>query len=296
VPSTVSNPKPQPSSSWRFEAIGTHWAIETSDVLSAEIKTKINERIDTFDSTYSRFRDDSLVSQIAKKSGTYDFPDDALGLVRLYRDLYDATQAKVTLLVGGSLNSLGYDKDYSLGKGKVTKPPGWDTVMQWDGTKLITTRPVTLDFGAAGKGYLVDEIAEILEQNSIQEYVIDGSGDSRHRGESTQAIGLENPYDSTMVIGVANLKNGSLCASASNRRKWGNGRHHIVDGKTGEPTNDVIATWVVADSTSLSDGIATALFFSSPDELKEVGSFEYVRMWVSGHVEHSEGFVGQLFI
>lgn len=132
--------------------------------------------------------------------------------------------------------------------------------MRWNGTTVTTTRPVTLDFGAAGKGCLVDEVAEILEKAGVSEYVIDASGDIRQRGDEPQKIGLENPYDTTSVIGVANVQNTSLCASASNRRRWGNDLHHVLDGRTGQPTNNVVATWVVADSTMVADGLATALF------------------------------------
>ncbi len=39
----------------------------------------------------------------------------------------------------------------------------------------------------------------------------------------------------------------------------GTGLHHVLDGRTGLPTNDILATWVVADVP------ATALFFAAPD-------------------------------
>lgn len=44
-----------------FEAIGTRWEIETREPLGFQLKQRILERIEQFDATYSRFRQDSLV-------------------------------------------------------------------------------------------------------------------------------------------------------------------------------------------------------------------------------------------
>lgn len=226
----------------------------------------------------------------------YEFPEDVAELVRLYERLYELTDGAVTPLVGQSLSALGYDKSYSLHAGAPQKVQAWDDVMRWDGRVITTSRPLELDFGAAGKGYLVDVVASILDEYGVHDFVIDASGDIRTSGQATQIIGLENPYDTTMVIGTVELHDASLCASATNRRSWGNGLHHVIDGHTGKPTEDVVATWVVADSTALADGLATALFFVEPDKLQSIGRFQFVRLLANGSVESSDDFVGQLFI
>jgi thiamine biosynthesis lipoprotein len=293
MPSAKSNQKPQPN--WQFEAIGTQWSIETERPLDSVTKEKISRKIEAFDRAYSRFRDDSLVMKIAEKPGEYIFPDDSSELVKLYRALYDATDGAVSPLVGDTLSSLGYDKDYSLHGGAPKPVPEWDDVMQWDGPRVVTSQPVIIDFGAVGKGYLVDKVADVLESEGIADYVIDASGDIRTRGQK-QVVGLENPFDTTMVIGAVELQHASLCGSATNRRSWGNGLHHVIDGRTGEPTQTIVATWVVADSTALADGLATALFFADAAQLQTVGDFEFVRLYHDGHIEHSAGFVGELFV
>jgi ApbE family len=84
------------------------------------------------------------------------------------------------------------------------------------------------------------------------------------------------------VIGVANLQNRALCASAVNRRAWGNGLHHVLDARTGAPTTEVVATWVVASDAALADGLATALFFTGAHRLAETHRFAYVRMLADG--------------
>jgi thiamine biosynthesis lipoprotein len=280
---------------YSFEALGTKWDIETAHGIPTALKKKIQNRIETFDKTYSRFRNDSLVAQIAEKTGEYHFPTDAKKIMSFYKDLYDLTGGKVTPLIGDMLSRAGYDAKYSL-QAKQQKPiSGWDEAMKWHGSTVTTTQLVTLDIGAAGKGYLIDLIATILDENSIHDYIIDASGDIRHKGSSENNIGLENPLDTTKVIGVVDVQNESLCASAVNRRAWGEGMHHIFDPDKMSPTRDIIATWVIANDAMIADGLATALFFISPTILEEKYDYHYVRMYANGAVEYSPYFKDKLF-
>lgn len=294
VPSTPSNPKLKPK--FTFEAIGTQWAIETPAPLKAALKTALTTRIEEFDRAYSRFRTDSLVTKVAEQSGVFEFPQDSEALVGFYRTLYDVSDGKVTPLVGRALAQSGYDADYSFVRREVDDVPGWDEVMTWQGSRLEASRPVLLDFGAAGKGCLVDIVAELLEGSGVREYVIDASGDIRHRGGKIDYIGLENPYDASRVIGVMNLQNASLCASASNRRQWAGEMHHIFDPDLRSPTRAVVATWVRAENTMIADGLATALFFTDSERLREKWDFEYVCLYANGKITHSHEFMGELFI
>lgn len=277
---------------WKFEAIGTQWFIETTHPFD-DIQGDLQARIELFDHTYSRFRDDSLVAAMGQQAGTYEFPEDAVQLMELYRELYDTTSGAVSPLVGNVLDAAGYDRQYSLRPGKIDPAPQWDDVMLWNRGKIQINQPVILDFGAAGKGYLVDIVAEMLEQAGYEDYVIDASGDMRIRGE-TQVIGLENPHDPTRVLGTVQLGNASLCASAINRRAWGDW-HHVVDPRSAVPVQSVVATWVVAPATMMADGLATALFFVEPSQLEQ-WDFAYVRLLQDGTIERSANFVGELYI
>jgi FAD:protein FMN transferase len=248
----------------------------------------VHARIAEFDLAYSRFRDDSLVARIQTTPGTHAFPEDAAPLFDLYRRLYEATGGAVTPLIGDALERLGYDRAYSLVQsGTAVRVPDWDDAVAWDGRALTTLRPITVDVGAAGKGYLVDLVAGVLRQHGVREYVVDASGDMLHAGSDELRVGLEHPLDTTKAIGIVELQDGALCASATNRRAWGNDLHHVIDVTTGLPARGVIATWAA-------DGLATALFFAG-ESLTEHFDFQYVRMFSNGRVEHSADFSGELF-
>lgn len=284
---------PNPASK-RFEAIGTQWEIATSSPLNAEQWQAVQQTIEAFDATYSRFRPDSLVSRIAQKAGTYTFPDSLEQLFSLYEKLYDATGGSVTPLIGNTLTDMGYDAAYSLTpKGTIRSSPPLSSVTR-HGSTIVTREPVTIDIGAAGKGFLVDEVAALLDAFEL-EYVIDASGDIRVSNNRNERIGLENPHDASRVIGVANVQGQSLCGSAPNRRTWGDGLHHIIDPHTSIPVRGVQATWVVAETAFVADGLATALFFTEPTSLDDF-EFTYVRLMDDNTLQHSTNFSGELFV
>lgn len=290
MPSKISKPKQKHK--WQFEAIGTSWSIETSSPLD-DLKSELSQIIDDFDKAYSRFRDDSVIAAISKSAGTYALPENTHQLIDFYQELYEKTGGAVTPLAGNVLDAAGYDKTYSFVQKTVNPAPSWEDVMKWKDGILETIQPTVLDFGAAGKGLLVDIVSQQLEAAGYSEYAVDASGDIRIRG-ATERIGLENPYDPSSVLGLMTVSDASLCASAINRRAWGDW-HHVVDPRTAKPVSGVIATWVVANETMIADGLATALFFVPAHRLQN-WDFQYVRLLIDGRIEHSDNFVGELYI
>lgn len=285
-----------PQSLWEFDAIGAPWRIDTPDELSESQRFAVADRIEAFDRDWSRFRADSVVSRISRAPGHHRLPADAGPLMEWYRELYDATGGRVSPLVGRTLESLGYDASYRLTPvAERVAVPAWADAMAWDGEYLDTARPVLLDVGAAGKGYLVDLISDLLVELRVITHVVDASGDLRVRGDAVERIALEHPADPSKAIGVLELREGALCASASNRRSWGDGLHHVIDAVTGVPTASVVATWAVAPDALHADGLATALFFDPDPNLFASGNVYYVRMFANGRVEHSPSFPGELF-
>ena len=283
---------------YSFDAIGTHWSIDVEQAGEPEsrkiLEEKVQATIEAFDKKYSRFRGDSLVATMASSSGKYILPPDAKALVDLYQKLYHLTDGLVTPLVGNLLSDAGYDKTYSFQKKQLQSPPVWEDALLYKFPDLFVKMPVTLDFGACGKGYLIDQVADLLEHEGVTTYCVDAGGDMRQRGEEALRIGLEHPEDLTQVLGVANLQNKSLCGSAGNRRAWGE-FHHIMNPKTRESVEEIKAVWVIADTTLLADGLATALFFIPPEKLLEEFTFDYVVVKKDYTVQQSFTFPGEVF-
>lgn len=282
---------------YTFEAIGTHWEIDINDEISKSLEIslykKIQNRIEIFDKNYSRFRHDSLITKIAKESGRYRMPDDFEKMISMYKKAYVLTNGIVTPLIGDVLVSLGYDENYSLVKKESRKAYNWDEVLRWNQPDLIVNTPTVLDFGACGKGYLVDIISEIIESEGIKQYVVDGSGDMRVRGGKIK-VGLEHPNDKESVIGTIVLKDQSLCGSSGNRRKWAD-VNHIVNPRTGVSPQEILSVWVVAKDTITADVLTTCLFFVQPDLLMNEFDFEYIILGKDLSVQSSNGINAEIF-
>ena len=257
--------------------------------------------IDEYEQALSRFRMHSLVDEMrrAAHGGSFDFPDWAGPLFDLYDALVHATDGAIDPCIGEDLIRLGYDARYSfrISPDALTPPDSsssetesgwnlgaahgratWREDVERHGTTLVTRRPVALDFGACGKGYLVDLIARRFLDDSGSHYVIDAGGDLLVRSpDQSLTIALEDPTNTENAVGTAQVDAGAFCASAPSRRHWetaGHRLHHLLNAADGLPANDVAATWVYADAalpypTALADGVATALFTTPPNRLHE---------------------------
>lgn len=286
------------SAKYPFEAIGTTWSIDTAEPLTSTETRAIASTIDGFDKIYSRFRDDSLVHQVQQESpGSFEFPDSIHELYATYKKLHQITTGRINPLVGVSLEQLGYDAHYSFRPHSPQPAPSFHTITKHD-THLTFTEKTSLDIGAIGKGYLVDRVAEVIARTH-NEYVVDASGDMTIHTTIPEVIGLEHPFDTSRVIGTISLSSGSLCASATNRRAWGDNLHHIIDATTGRPVeNDIVAVWVIARSALTADALTTGLFFADPAQLQQAfGNFHYAIMKKDGSVMHNiTSDIGEIFV
>lgn len=281
-------------STWRFDAIGTRWEIETVEPLEPERRARVEAVVAEFDATWSRFRDDSIVSRLAQSGGTVKTPADAVAMLDAYRELSAATAGAVNPLVGASLSALGYDASYSLSAGDpVAAPQDWPEVLTWDADRMSLASAALIDIGALGKGRLVDLVTTAVDDVEGA-LVVDAGGDMAVRGETR--VGLEHPFDSTKAIGIATVRDQALCASATNRRAWGDGLHHVLDARTGIPVRTWAATWAFAPDAMHADAVATALFFDGGPALAERWGAEWVRMSTTGIAERSPNAPVELFI
>lgn len=233
---------------------------------------------------------------MSQTSGIYQLPSDAQPLMDLYQDLYKKTGGLMTPLIGNTLSDAGYDASYSLTPKKtLSKPVVWEKALLYNFPTLEIKVPVLLDFGAAGKGYLIDIIGTLLNSLGLSEFTIDAGGDILHHSENNSLrIGLEHPQNEKQVIGVATIKNGSLCGSAGNRRVWKN-YHHILSPKTLAPVKNILAVWTYSKNALFADGLATCLFLVEPQSLTPYYDFEYLIVFSDLTINKSESFPAQIF-
>lgn len=275
----------------------TIWDENAND--TSHVMSDIEVLCRDFEQKYSRFRSDSLVASLKNKTGVYDVDEDFMKMLSQYVDIYEASHGFITPCIGQALENIGYDATYSMEqKAQTAVPELTKAVRIISPTQIEIVEPVSFDFGAIGKGFLIDKIFDFLKGKGYQRFLVNGSGDIRYYSHDKTPIncGLEHPYDTTKVIGSLSVSAGALCASSTERRRIDDKRHHYIDPHTGESVSDILATWVTADAATDADLIASALFFVDPSELAAAGYvFEYLIVNNEMQIKKSAHFGADLF-
>jgi thiamine biosynthesis lipoprotein len=139
---------------------------------------------------------------------------------------------------------------------------------------------VALDLGAIGKGYAIDQAVEILRELAIEPALI-------HAGTSTVAalgappgeegwrVALRDPSrgpDET--LGEVLLRDRALSVSAPYGKAFREGNRlygHVLDPRTGEPTQGALLAAVSHPSATLTDALSTALLVLGVEGLELIG-------------------------
>ncbi|MFP1704036.1 FAD:protein FMN transferase [Gardnerella vaginalis] len=307
-------------------ALGTGIIISSSKPIPQRVQKRIRAFVDEYESVLSRFRADSLVSRMAcaDDGGDFEFPEWAGPLFTLYSEFYAATHGAFDACIGADLLALGYnnsvqfvpksaasasDDSDSWSNYRRALPVTWGNISRDCGSATLrTNQPVQLDFGAAGKGYFVDLVTQIIKEelsgdspsNSDSradfDFLVNAGGDMRacFSEENNQIkVALENPFDTTQAVAVASIASGALCASSSARRRWkvkdtsylgkdASGFEsnliatHLINALDGIPACDLCASWAYVPSktcdfpTAYADALATALFVSQENNLQKI--------------------------
>jgi len=137
------------------------------------------------------------------------------------------------------------------------------------------TGKLVIDLSAIAKGYAVDRIAALLEDFSINDFLVEIGGEIITRGAkadgSAWTVGIELPDDELRTVQeVLALSNSALATSGDYRNFFeqdGKRYSHTINPRTGRPvTHQLASVTVVADSCMLADGWATALMVLGPEQ------------------------------
>ena len=131
-----------------------------------------------------------------------------------------------------------------------------------------------LDLGGIAKGYATELVYQYLKENNITGYLIDAGNSSitlGSKGKNTFRLGLINPIENNYYA-YLNLRNTSIATSSFQHQKAiidGNIYHHLVNPKTGYPSNLYSSLSIVGIDNTMLDVLSTAMFSMSIDEIKE---------------------------
>jgi thiamine biosynthesis lipoprotein len=134
---------------------------------------------------------------------------------------------------------------------------------------------VYVDLSAYAKGYAVDQLADFLDTQGVDNYLVEVGGELRMRGKNASgenwAIAVEKPADfERSVQAIVRLTDMAMATSGDYRNFYvldGRRYSHTIDSRTGRPvTHDAAAVTVISDTAAMADALATALLVMGPDQ------------------------------
>ena len=154
-----------------------------------------------------------------------------------------------------------------------------------DGIRMRSTNPaVKLDFGAMAKGLAVDQVIDYLKKQGINNAIVNAGGDLKaigKHGDRPWRIGIRHPRQDGGVLAAINVRdNESIFTSGDYERSYdyqGKRYHHILDPRTGWPTDQTTSVTVIHSDAALADAAATALFVAGPKDWQVIARKMHLR-------------------
>ncbi len=228
------------------------------------------KKISQFEKRYSRFLLGNVLEDINTRVGEWQTVDDEtfehLNRVRVLEEKYPFG---FSLAVKGALERMGYDAHYSfVGKGIEAGDGETRDFLLRDHGEVFIFQP--LEFGGFGKGYALDMVVQILD-DECHNMCLDFGGDLYARGVNQEGkkwvMVIESPFKDDEVIGTIVLDGMFLATSGTRKRRWGanNEYHHLIDPIKGTSANYWAGVSVLSSSGMEADFLATALFCTDAD-------------------------------
>jgi len=261
------------------------WARSSADRLAGLAA----RRVRLLEQCWSRFRPDSELHMLHARAGRGPVPvsEDLHRLVSVLVEAWSWSEGDVDATVLGGMVAMGYDADFAT----VASTPlsaSWERlpgrglrdIGLQDGSVSLP-RGVGLDPGAIGKGLAGDMVADEITEAGAAAVLVNIGGDVVTRGvpPDTGAWRISLRDDRTLerreieVVTLSGVMR-AIATSSTLRRQW-SGRHHVVDPRTGLPTDtDVVQASVVADCGWRAEAGATVALVrgkASEDWLAERG-------------------------
>ncbi len=136
-----------------------------------------------------------------------------------------------------------------------------------DTTVFLERQGMKLDLGGIAKGYAIDRAASILQENGVRNFIINAGGDiyacGAKTGERKWTVGLQHPRKPGELLATFEAQDMAVATSGDYERyKFIDGKryHHIIDPRTGMPSDRNQSVTVFSATAEQADVWATYLF------------------------------------
>lgn len=252
----------------KWEWIGTKWDIKRisdNDQTNIYISSQIPQLISDFNSKYSRFDNNSLISKINQDRESLNIDIETRDILTQIMKYISISDGYFDPFVWSDLEQLGYDSSYSF-QSKQDQSEYISNIHKsvitliWNNVYISGNQKI--EFGGIGKWYLIDKIKRLFTSNEVNSFVINGGWDIyiSDLDWNFGKIGIQNPLDQSQVVWYIWSNKWAVAASGWLYRTRGKWLHHLIDPHTHLPVNDTRRSMhIYCDDIILADVASTIL-------------------------------------
>lgn len=263
--------------------MGTTWSVSlqpnSDGTDSAALRKKLQQRLDQINGLMSTYDPASEISRFNDQTGSDWFPvsEKTYKVVELSREISQLTGGAFDISVGPLVELWGFGA--SARGDKIPSEEQVKDLLGRVGYEKLELRPnppairktvplLRIDLSAVAKGYAVDELAALLRQEGINDFLLEVGGEMQLAGERADGtpwkIGLEKPLEDVREVEVIMPLTGTGLATSGNYRNFyivdGQRYAHTIDPVSGRPVRHRLASVTVLDPRcARADALATAL-------------------------------------
>ena len=263
------------------QTMGTTYNIKVvatiEQVEALELQTKIDSLLKQVNQEMSTYIPDSELS-IFNKNRTLESVTVSTGLARVIKEsirLGNLSEGKLDVTIGPLVNLWGFGPEK-----KPEKVPSEELLtatkakvglkhLSLVNNQLSKAIPeLYVDLSTIAKGYGVDLVAELIEANGINNYLVEIGGELRlkgfkHTGE-LWVVAIEKPLTTERSIQQFIVPKDNAMATSGDYRNYfevdGARFSHIIEPDIGKPINHkLVSVTVIHPSSMTADGLSTAL-------------------------------------
>jgi thiamine biosynthesis lipoprotein len=250
------------------------------------LQAEIDDALIQVNALMSTYDPESELSLLNKTQANEPFPiseQTEFVLTEAIR-LNQQSQGSLDITVGPLVNLWGFGPDKrpeviptQTQLAEIADYVGIDKFQLVDGVVTKLHSNLYIDLSTIAKGYGVDVVADIIENNQIDNYLVEIGGEMRVAGKkgngSDWRIAIEQPITTERAIQkIISIGDNAVATSGDYRNyfeKDGVRYSHLIEPTTGYPIkHNLVSVTVVHPSSMTADGLATALNVMGADKAK----------------------------
>lgn len=263
--------------------MGTSFSIKAThlpEAIKAEtLKTQIKDKLALLNAELSTYEKKSALSLFNQSEQTdwQKVPSalltvliEAQRISQLSTGAFDISVGKLVNLWGFGVEPMHFSRPNEKRLTEILATTGYQHLLIDTETLTIKKQipELYLDLSAIAKGYAVDQVALVLENQGIDDYMVEIGGEIRLKGKNNTGgawrIAIEKPTPEKRAIQkVVAISNIAMATSGDYRNFFevdGIRYSHTIDPRTGRPIKHQLASvTILSESSMTADALATAM-------------------------------------